>query len=166
MLKKNEIINFSILKSEYEKYFDLYRKESYNKTLPPYILDWSKHLNEIQFNIWLQIRCIGVWLYPFYPIGNKFINFGNPYEKVGIEILYEDFIEEKENKIKLFEENGWKVFRISSRYDTLSVEELYEKQYGKNYGFVDENDYLNFINCHKKTNLECLLLYIRKQYEL
>ena len=49
----------------------------------PYPFDWK--FNENERNLWATIRGLAVVFYPEFPVFNRFIDFGNPYLKIGLE---------------------------------------------------------------------------------
>lgn len=81
----------------------------------PYFVDWIKYLTPIEFDAWQCIRGRGVALYPQYPVGQFFVDFGNPYFKIGLECDGKDFhsVKKDTNRDELLADLGWKIFRIS-----------------------------------------------------
>jgi hypothetical protein len=79
----------------------------------PYILDWPKHLNEVERLVWHSIRCRSVVLYPQLPVFNFFIDFANPYLRIGVEVDGKQHDKERDLKRDmLLASIGWKIFRI------------------------------------------------------
>jgi hypothetical protein len=103
-------------------------KQKYEKILPhiiknkscyvdPYIVNWHGVINENEYNLFERFRAIGTPMYPQYPVGKYWLDFGNPYYKVGIEAdskahhdLEKDIIRDRE-----LQKMGWKVYHIPSR---------------------------------------------------
>lgn len=153
-------INFNQIKKDYEQEFSDQSKKGSDK-LSFHVEDWNNVLDKSQLEIFREIKSIGVWLFPFYPIGNQFVNFGNPFSKVGIEIIYNNFKQEKEIKIQEFEKIGWEIHKIPAFNNTLSVEDLYGQKHNGYLEDLSSEDYLAFLKENKNENLDCLLHYIK-----
>jgi len=59
----------------------------------------------------------GIVLYPQFPIFNSFIDFANPYLKIGLELDGKDYHNldkdyETDKKLSRF---GWKIFRVTGK---------------------------------------------------
>ena len=116
-------------------------------------------------------RSIGIALYPYYPVSGRFLHLGNPFKKVGIEIIYKkEAASDKKFRWEAFQKAGWTIYSIESVDTLLPINDLYSRvktKYGNEGHFEDlsdEEDYNNFINDHKETNGECLLYYIREKH--
>lgn len=83
-----------------------------------YPCDWSRILTPIEFAAWITIRAKGrLSLYPQYPVAKYYLDFGNPYLKIGLELdgkAYHDPTRDKERDINLAV-MGWKIFRITGK---------------------------------------------------
>ena len=93
---------FEEIKKRYKVWFRRAIREQHY-TLPYYeIQSWDKMLNAVAHNIFDDIKCLGVPLYPVYPISEfDYIHFGNPFIKIGIEIAYKNSSREKiDRKLK------------------------------------------------------------------
>jgi Protein of unknown function (DUF559) len=82
----------------------------------PYFLPWDQFWEKSppEFDTWWSIRYYGLPLYPQYPILNYFVDFGDPWQRIGIEAdgrNYHDEGKDLRRDEELFE-IGWKVFRI------------------------------------------------------
>jgi Protein of unknown function (DUF559) len=83
----------------------------------PYFLPWDEfwRTSPPEFDLWSSIRYYGrMPLYPQYPILNYFVDFGDPWQRIGIEAdgrSYHDEGKDLHRDEELFE-LGWKVFRI------------------------------------------------------
>lgn len=78
----------------------------------PYFLDWD--FTPIERLAWMDIRGTGMPLYPQFPVGNCFIDFADPYRKIGVELDGREFHEESRDRardMKLWSQ-GWRIFRI------------------------------------------------------
>jgi very-short-patch-repair endonuclease len=75
-------------------------------------------LTPIELALWHDIRAVGAVLYPQYPVGRFFVDFGNPVARLAIECdgaqwhrsASADALRQRE-----IEEQGWTVHRISGR---------------------------------------------------
>lgn len=81
----------------------------------PYFLDWE--MTPIERLAWMDIRGMGLPLLPQFPVGGVFIDFGDPWTRVGVELDGAAFHDAKkdlhrDNKLK---EIGWKIFRVKGR---------------------------------------------------
>lgn len=103
-------------------------RDAYDKWLPvimeaskkgqrvdPYFLDWNAFFTPIEVDAWHSIRCYGVPLYPQVPVWNYFIDFANPYRKIGLEIdgkRWHD-VDRDTRRDKALAKDGWKIFRVT-----------------------------------------------------
>lgn len=105
----------------------------------PYDLGIDWEFSPIEYNVWGAIRFLGLPLYPQYPVGPYFVDFGDPKRKIAIEV---DSIRWHKDKKKDQERDhqmrklGWKVFRIPSRM-TYKTRTDFEDESGQ----VDEDFY-------------------------
>lgn len=73
-----------------------------------YIEDW----------LWSDIRSVGAVLYPQYPVGRRFVDFGNPVARVAIECDGAKFHQDAEAdaaRQREIEALGWTVYRLTGR---------------------------------------------------
>lgn len=81
--------------------------------ISPYWINWQ--FTPIEFNVWCDIRNIGIPFYPQIPVLNYFIDFADPCKKIGIEVDGKEFHHDKgkdqKRDLKLQKE-GWKIIRI------------------------------------------------------
>ncbi|KGO93181.1 hypothetical protein Q766_07670 [Flavobacterium subsaxonicum WB 4.1-42 = DSM 21790] len=98
-----------------------------------YLIDWLRHFSPIEKSAWNSIRGIGgIVLYPQFPVFNFFIDFANPYLKIGLELDGKDYHDpvkdlEKDKKLGRL---GWKIFRVTGKEanaDYLTNNELDER---------------------------------------
>lgn len=75
-------------------------------------------LTPIEQALWSDIRAEGLVLYPQYPVGGFFVDFGNPAWKVAIECdgerWHRDAARDAERQ-RWIEAQGWSVYRITGR---------------------------------------------------
>jgi very-short-patch-repair endonuclease len=80
-------------------------------------IDWLKLMSPIEQDAWNYIRGFGrMPLYPQYPVGKFFTDFGNPYFKIAIECDGKAFHQDKEKDYKRdceFHKLGWTVYRVN-----------------------------------------------------
>lgn len=106
-------------------------KEGYLGMTNPYILNWGKTFTPIEYDAWCSIRMRGLGLFPQYPVLNYFLDFGNPYLRIGVEMDGNDYHEDTEKDLKrdkrLWSE-GWRIFRIKGSECYVRHRQLYEVQ--------------------------------------
>lgn len=82
----------------------------------PYaIADWVRIFTPIEYDAWCEIRCAGLPMWPQFPVGKYFVDFGNPVAKVALECdgkAYHDPVKDAERD-RILGEMGWRVFRAS-----------------------------------------------------
>lgn len=90
-------------------------RESRRGGIDPYFADWIKYFTPIEFDAWQSIRCKGIPLYPQYPVLRYFLDFANPYHKIGIEMDGKDFHDKVKDKARDLDlaKAGWSIFRIT-----------------------------------------------------
>jgi len=79
----------------------------------PYFYHWK--FTPIEEEAWNGIRRFGLRLYPQVPVGGVFIDFGDPYLKIGLELDGEKFHDEDRDRsrdMRLWEQYQWRIFRI------------------------------------------------------
>lgn len=96
-----------------------------------YTVDWISFFSPLEHHAWNIIRCQGnIVLYPQFPVLRYFIDFANPYLKIGVELdskKYHDLNRDRLRDKKLYDK-GWKIFRISSRETYNEYKDLTELQ--------------------------------------
>lgn len=75
-------------------------------------------LTPIERALWSDIRQLSAVLYPQYPVGRRFVDFGNPHAKVAIECdgaaFHTDAKADKQRQAEI-ESLGWTVYRFTGR---------------------------------------------------
>lgn len=98
---------------------DIMAKAKQNVSIPlnPYFLDWSTHFSPIEYNAWVSIRATRIALYPQFPLFNYFIDFANPYLRIGLELDGKDFHNEEKDRDRdeMLYKFGWKIFRVTGK---------------------------------------------------
>lgn len=159
--------NLERLKTMYlQEYEDAFRSGKHK--LDPYLEDWRETLNEIEFKFYSDIKSIGVFLYPYYPVNKIFADFANPFEQIAVIIRYkksdENTIREKSSYLK---KCGWIVYIMESKAVTYSAEDLFKRKYPNstmNLTELEPDDFLNFVNRYSTINSECLLYSIKAKH--
>lgn len=75
-------------------------------------------LTPIERWLWSDIRTVGAVLYPQYPVGRFFVDFGNPVVRVAIECDGAAYHQDKEKDAKRdaeLQRLGWAVYRITGK---------------------------------------------------
>jgi very-short-patch-repair endonuclease len=90
-------------------------KTNVAQIINPYPVDWSKYFSPIEYMAWASIRSHYIAMYPQFPVFNHFIDFANPYLRIGLELdgkAYHDPVKDKIRDEMLFE-FGWRIFRVT-----------------------------------------------------
>jgi hypothetical protein len=159
--------NFDLIKRLYD---ESYAKAKISNRIQLFLfeINWENSLNRIHLKIYHDIKTIGVWLYPYYPLGGFFLDFGNPFKKIGIEILYKDHGKKnKEKRLAYFKRMGWQIYLIESintYYSAADTFEYYNSSKGKRFyqNTIQYDEWFKFINDFKELNVECLVHYIKE----
>lgn len=86
--------------------------------IDPYEIDWMQLFTPIERALWSDIRAEGAVLYPQYPVGRYFVDFGHPVAKVAIECDGASFHQDRardDRRQREIEKMGWTVYRITGR---------------------------------------------------
>lgn len=80
---------------------------------PYQIADWVMLFTPIESAAWHDIRSYGVPMWPQFPVGKYFADFGNPVAKVALECDGKQFHDPKKDALrdKAFASMGWRVIR-------------------------------------------------------
>jgi len=82
------------IKASYEKYF-------YNWCEPYLIIpDCCEYMSPIERNVWSDLKCNGIKMYPQYPVWKYFLDFWDPIKKIWIEVDWREFHEDNGKDIK------------------------------------------------------------------
>lgn len=80
-------------------------------------IDWASNFTPIEQDMWNAVRCFGkAPMYPQYPVGNYFVDFGNPATKIAIECDGKEWHTDTNKdylRDKVLLEMGWIVYRIN-----------------------------------------------------
>lgn len=102
--------------------------------IDPYECDWDRLFTPIEGALWHDIRYQCAVLYPQYPVGKYFVDFGNPKAMVAIECdgarwhtdTERDLVRQRE-----IERMGWSVYRISGRDCLTTSTESEDEETGR-----------------------------------
>ena len=81
-----------------------------------YEADWIRLFSPIEYALWHDIRNWNAILYPQYPVGRYFVDFGNPIARVAIECDGAKWHQDGQRdavRQRAIEDLGWSVYRIS-----------------------------------------------------
>lgn len=78
----------------------------------PYLLDWD--MSPIERNVWGDIRYLCLPFYPQVPALNYFLDFANPFLKIGIECDGKEWHEKNRDNYRdaRLSDEGWTIFRL------------------------------------------------------
>jgi very-short-patch-repair endonuclease len=122
LLRKDYFLTLNDLKEYYIKHeakIIALAKERPTQWYNSYIIDYHKIFSHIERDAWNSIRTKGkIVLYPQYPVANYFVDFGNPYLKIALELDGEEFhtdFEKDDNRDRTLCSMGWTTYRISGK---------------------------------------------------
>jgi very-short-patch-repair endonuclease len=75
-------------------------------------------MSPIEAALWCDIRAVGAVLYPQYPVGRRFVDFGSPAARVAIECdgaAWHTDAKADAQRQREIEALGWTVYRITGR---------------------------------------------------
>lgn len=115
------------------------------------LVDWMAIFTPIEMDAWQAIRANGKCpLYPQYPVSKYFLDFGNPYMKIGLECDGKEFHldKQKDNKRDYeLKQLGWQIYRIPGSDCRRPVsQEYYDVAYA-----LEENRYDIFKQFYEST---------------
>lgn len=83
----------------------------------PYDFGLHDYWTPIGWKLWQDIRGLGrLHMVPQFPVGPYFLDFANPKRKIGLEAdgkQYHDAERDRQRDQRLWDEFGWKVYRVS-----------------------------------------------------
>lgn len=86
--------------------------------IDPYEVDWMSVFTPIEACLWSDIREVDAVLYPQYPVGRYFVDFGNPVARVAIECdgaaYHRDELKDAARQRAICG-MGWHIYRLSGR---------------------------------------------------
>lgn len=106
------------------KFYEIQTPHGYSPY--PCEIDWYRVLGSPAEEMAQQvIRGAGLDMWPQYPVGRYFVDFGDPYKKIALEVdgrNYHDVERDRKRDSELFE-LGWTVYRVSGSEAYRSAEE-------------------------------------------
>ena len=122
------------IKKHYERITPYIMEANGTSWVSPYTnsLDWLSIFSPIEEATWMDLRSFGnTPLYPQYPTGKYFLDFGNPKFKVALECDGKEWHIDKEKDAKRDLEllaDGWHIFRIGGK-ECFKVTDKLENRY-------------------------------------
>jgi len=87
---------------------------------------WADRMSPIEREVWMKTITSGLVMYPEYPVGPYWIDFGNPRTKVGIECdgaaFHADRRKDDAREARLRDDFGWVIYRITGAETLKPVE--------------------------------------------
>lgn len=85
------------------------------RTSPYSFTDWAAYFTPVERMAWGAIREFGVPMYPQFPVFNWFVDFGDPWLRIGLEIDGREFHDPNKDRERdqFLLDYGWRVFRVS-----------------------------------------------------
>lgn len=96
-------------------------RNAWPRTISPYFVDWLPIFTHIEVDAWNAIRRLGLPFYPQYPVGRRFVDFGDPVTGLAIECdgaAWHDKVRDAERDAELAD-LGWTVKRFTGRQCVL-----------------------------------------------
>lgn len=99
-----------------------------NPRIDPYFFDWK--FTPIENSLWADIRGNGAPFFPQYPVLDYFLDFANPYLKIGIEADGKQWHDREKDKIRdeRLLNHGWRIFRVTGKETYVDVPDVGEAQ--------------------------------------
>jgi very-short-patch-repair endonuclease len=118
-----------------------------DQDIQPYPIDWTRVFTPIEYDAWYTIRCLGIDLYPQYPIGKYFADFAAPKQKFILECDGKEWHdEEKDAKRDLYMSHlGWQIFRVTGSECHRPAIDFYELLEDFKTAKITEQEYKNSI---------------------
>lgn len=113
------------------KYYSLISPDILDgKRRSPYGLGIENRMTPIEVALWNEIRMYGLPFYMQYPVGRRFVDFGDPVYQIAIEADGAQYHNQEKDaqKDRELNDQGWRVYRIKGR-DTFKEHAL-ERIYG------------------------------------
>lgn len=118
LTKKSSFEKWDYIASYYKANNEEIMKRKGNQyTIDPYGIDWIKIFTPIEYQVWSEIRTLGLPLYPQYPVDGVFVDFGDPVKRIAFECDGKDWHTPDKDYARDAKLNsiGWTVFRSSGR---------------------------------------------------
>jgi very-short-patch-repair endonuclease len=125
---------FKDIKTAWDANLPIYiehHKQNDTLRFDPYFYDWVRLFSPIESNVWNEIRCSGIPLFPQFPACGYFLDFANPIVKIAIECdgaAYHDVNKDFVRDTNLIAD-GWMIFRVTGRECNLRVDDAFYTEY-------------------------------------
>jgi len=108
-----------------------------------YQIDWMRLFTPIEQLAWDSIRWRGLPLYPQYPVGGVFVDFGDPVKRVALECDGRQWHDKETDaeRDRLLGEQGWTVYRVTGSECYRAIRDESEDELNKERlhdGLIDE----------------------------
>lgn len=85
--------------------------------ISPYEIGLGEKMTPIEYALWCEIRYVGLPFYLQYPVGRRFVDFGDPVFRIAIEADGAAYHTpagdaQKDSELRSF---GWRVFRVKGK---------------------------------------------------
>jgi len=102
--------NWESIKQSWKSVYD---NIAQGKRISPYFHEW--HFTPIEEEVWNEIRFTELPLYPQVPVKNMFVDFGNPFLKIGIESDGKEWHELSKDikRDKRLKRQGWTIYHLT-----------------------------------------------------
>ena len=151
--------NFNAIKAHYELWgADILSAEKRQFGIDPYAWSSIVSLSPIEDRLWQDIRDIGMVLYPQYPVGRYFVDFGNPKSKVAIECDGKEFHKDKkadQQRQDEIEALGWVVYRFTGKQCHELQPDASDEFTGQAYRCLQAIGYMHGISPRNQSYDEC-----------
>jgi very-short-patch-repair endonuclease len=120
------------IREHYTRHHDLMMRTPPNEwAIDPYGWDVGLlHFTPIEQFLWEDLRDANVVIYPQYPVGRFFVDFGNPVAKVAIECdgaaYHKDKVKDAERD-RILQAFGWSVYRIRGRDCMQQIDHTFDE---------------------------------------
>ncbi|GAB3637282.1 hypothetical protein GCM10027422_28720 [Hymenobacter arcticus] len=159
-----------VIRAAYEHYLPSIKEAAKTgHSVDPNIVTWD--FLPIEDDTWLQIRALGLPLFPKFPVFDYFTDFADPLRKIIIELGgKKSLIKKKEDlRDKRVKAAGWKIYRLSGRAAMRYLESAFSVEIAREIEgvingddpFSEENkDYIKMA----ESTLDGYLLVLRRRY--
>jgi hypothetical protein len=124
-MKAEKYLNAGTRRSKISAFYEMYHEdiiESAKKggiNIDIYSFDWEPDWTKSppENDVWELIRSYNMTMYPQYPVVGCYLDFGDPYRKIGIEVDGAAFHDKDKDIVRdrRLKDNGWTIYRIPAR---------------------------------------------------
>jgi hypothetical protein len=111
--------------------------------IDPYLIDWVSVFSPIEMMAWQDIRGLGLPMYPQFPVGGVFVDFGDPLKQIAFECDGQKFHDKEEDRSRdtKLKELGWTVFRATGAECNRVEFDLPDLLYDRRVGDIEESEF-------------------------